>query len=94
MAFSTIKNKFWWGGGVVFRNRKWCFWRIWDMFSASKSENSHSVAPILPFCRAEMVASYLFVVDKLRICRIQITNLSQISSIFVVCRNRYKLNVR
>ena len=64
------------------------------VFGVKKVKNSHSVAPILPFCRAEMVASYLFVVDKLSICRIQITNLSQISSIFVVCRNRYKLNVR
>lgn len=64
------------------------------VFGVKKVKNSHSVAPILPFCRAEMVASYLFVVDKLRICRIQITNLSQISSIFVVCGNRYELNVR
>jgi len=46
MAFSTIKNKFWWGGGVVFRNRKWCFWRIWDMFSASKKWKIPILSPL------------------------------------------------
>ena len=71
MVFSTIKNKFWWGGGVVFRKQKVVFLaHLGYVFGVKKVKNSHSVAPILPFCRAEMVASYLFVVDKLTVfCR-------------------------
>ena len=62
MVFSTIKNKFWWGGGVVFRNRKWCFWR-------QKSEK-------FPFCRPYSPILSCRNGGELPICRRQITYLS------------------
>ena len=57
-----------------------------QVFGVKKVKNSHSVAVILPFCRADMAASYLFVGDTLLFCRSAFPYLSPASSVSVAGR--------
>ncbi len=52
-------------------------------FGVKKVKNSLSVVAILPFCRATMAQSYIFVAARLLICRQSFPYLSAVSYLFV-----------
>ena len=63
-------------------------------FGVKKVKNSLSVAAILPFCRATMAQSYIFVAARLLICRQAFPYLSAVTYLFVGGRWRGILSVR
>lgn len=63
-------------------------------FGVKKVKNSLSVAAILPFCRATVAQSYIFVAARLLICRQSIPYLSAVTYLFVGGRWRGVLSVR
>ena len=63
-------------------------------FGVKKVKNSLSVAAILPFCRATMAQSYIFVAARLLICRQSFPYLSAVTYLFVGGRWRGVLSVR
>ena len=63
-------------------------------FGVKKVKNSLSVAAILPFCRATMAQSYIFVATRLLICRQSFPYLSAVTYLFVGGRWRGVLSVR
>ena len=63
-------------------------------FGVKKVKNSLSVAAILPFCRATVAQSYIFVVARLLICRQSFPYLSAVTYLFVGGRWRGVLIVR
>lgn len=63
-------------------------------FGVKKVKNSLSVAAILPFCRATVAQSYIFVAARLLICRQSFPYLSAVSYLFVGGRWRGVLIVR
>ena len=63
-------------------------------FDVKKVKNSLSVAAILPFCRATVAQSYIFVAARLLICRQSFPYLSAVTYLFVGGRWRGVLIVR
>ena len=63
-------------------------------FGVKKVKNSLSVAAILPFCRATVAQSYLFVAARLLICRQAFPYLSAVTYLFVGGLWRGILSVR
>ena len=63
-------------------------------FGVKKVKNSLSVAAILPFCRATVAQSYIFVAARLLICRQSFPYLSVVTYLFVGGRWRDVLSVR